>query len=1027
MLRYLALFIAVTILSASYGTAQQKTYTVSGTVSDNVGPLVGVTIYPKNKVSLGDISDKDGRFRINVEKGDVLVFSMLGYEDVEYAVSGTKDNVEIIMQEEAMAMDEVIVTALSPQRKISNVGAVTSIRADELQTPATSIVNMLGGKVPGIITMQSSGEPGKDISDFWVRGIGTFGANASALVLVDGLEGNLNSIDPADIESFSILKDASATAVYGVRGANGVVLVTTKRGKVDKLRITGRASFTVSQLKRLPEYVGASDYAMLANEARIVRNEQPLYTDVEMDIIRHGLDRDLYPDMDWQDEVIKRASLKQEYYVSASGGSQSARYFVSLNASLSDAAYKVDKSSPYSSGVGYDSYGFRANIDLTLTPTTTVYLGSDGTLNSYRQPGVANTDAIWAAQARINPLLLPQQYSNGQYPAVGTDSGISPYVMINRMGRRLDQDYSGKVTLALNQDLSMITEGLKFRLQGAYDLVSNFSESRLIQPALYEAVGRSQSGELVTVERVQSSAASYGRSTNQFRKYHFEATVNYDRVFKSDHRTSALVYYYMSDQKNANDGTTNMNSIPIRYQGISSRFTYGYRDTYLVDFNFGYTGSENFQPGRRFGFFPSIALGWVITGYDAVKKALPFMDLFKIRASYGSVGNDRITDRRFPYLTLVRRFSTSPFGSAWVEGLTEDVLGADNLVWEKAIKADLGIEGQFLHNKLSFVVDFFKDTRKGIFQQRVQVPIYVGLISMPYSNVGEMESFGADGNISYTHDFNTNISLTVRGNFTYSNNNVINWEEANPKYPYQAKSGYPLGPVLGYQSLGLFKDQHDIDTSPVQTFGKVMPGDIKYRDINGDGKIDTDDMVPLSNGAYPTLMYGLGLEFKYKNFSMGMLFKGTGKTDIYHHFNPMGYIPFYDGRNGNVLSIAMDPKNRWIPKDYAESVGIDPSLAENPDAMFPRLQYGKNENNTQCSDFWKDDARYLRLQELTLNYNLNTGFIRKIGLSSVDIQLVGTNLLVFDKIKMFDPEQAQSNGQAYPIPATYTLQLYLNF
>lgn len=755
-----------------------ENYIISGTVKDDVGALSGVTVFSKNKVTLGEITDSEGYFQVKAEKGDILVFSMLGYETVEYLVLEEKKNLEIVMKVAALAVDEVVVTALSPQRKISNVAAVSAIKPGELQKPASSISNLIGGRIAGVVSMQSSGEPGKDIADFWIRGIGTFGANASALVLIDGLEGDLNSLDPADIESFSVLKDASATAVYGVRGANGVVLVTTKRGQIDKLRITGRASFTLSHLNRLPDYIGAYDYALLANEAKMVRNEKPLYSNVEMDIIKNRLDEDMYPDVNWQDEVVRRNSFKHNYYLSAAGGSQSAKYFVSLAASLSDAAYKVDKTSPYSSGVGYNTYSYRANIDLSLTPTTTVYLGTDGFLSTHQQPGVANTDVIWMAQTRINPLLLPKQYSNGQYPAVGAESGISPYVLINRMGRRLDQQYRGKATLAVNQDLSMITEGLKVRVQGAFDIVSSFNEDRLVQPALYEAVGRSQYGELVTVERVQSSAASYARSTNQFRKFHFEATVNWDRVFAEDHRASALVYYYMSDQKDANAGTTNMNSIPIRYQGLSSRLTYGYRDTYMVDFNFGYTGSENFQPGRRFGFFPSIALGWVLTGYDFMKEKAPFINLLKIRASYGLVGNDRISDRRFPYLTMVNRFTTSPFGSSAVEGLNEGLVGADNLVWEQAKKADVGLEGAFFDNRLSFVVDVFHDKREGIFQQRVQVPLYVGLTSMPYSNVGAMSSYGADGNISYTHVFNTDVSLTVRGNFTYSNNYVNNWEEA---------------------------------------------------------------------------------------------------------------------------------------------------------------------------------------------------------------------------------------------------------
>lgn len=1001
-------------------------YTMKGKVSDSNGPLVGASVVVKDNPAIGTMTDSDGMFTIKVSRGSTLLFSYLGYKDVEYLVTKQEQNLDIKFTESATEVEEVVVTALGTQRKISTLSAVTSVDVNDLQQPVASVANLLGGRVAGVISTMSSGEPGKNIADFWIRGIGTFGANASALVLIDGLEGDINALDPADIESFSVLKDASATAVYGVRGANGVVLITTKRGKIDKLEITARVAFALSHLKRLPNYVGAYEYAQLANEARAVRGEEPLYSDIEMNIIRNGLDPDLYPDVNWQDEIIKHNSWKQSYYVSARGGAQAAQYFLSLGASIEDAAYKQDKSSIYSSNVGYNTYSYRANIDINLTKTTKIYFGSDGFLKVQNEPGVANTDYIWQAQASINPLRLPTMYSNGQMPAVGSGSETSPYVMINQMGRRSSQEFSGKVTLNIEQDLSMITKGLKIRAQGAYDITSWFNESRLIQPALYEAVGRTQDGELVTILRVPEQAASYGKSTDQYRKYHFESTLNYDRVFGDDHRVSALVYYYMSDEKTASSGTTNMNSIPMRYQGLSSRITYGFRDTYMIDFNFGYTGSENFQPGRRFGFFPSVALGWVPTQYEFMRRGLPFLNFLKIRASYGTVGNDRLAgNQRFPYLTLVNRGSVSPFGSTAVESLIESYIGADNLLWEKAIKADLGIEGRLFGDKVNFVVDFFNDKRDGIFQQRVQVPEYVGLISQPYSNVGAMRSYGADGNISFTQRLGKNTWLTLRGNFTYSKNDVENWEEANPAYPYQEASGYPYGVVRGYQSLGLFKDEYDVETSPIQTFGTVMPGDIKYRDVNGDGRIDADDMVPIAYSFNPLLMYGFGGEFQYKNFTIGVLFKGTGRTDYFR--GGTGYTPFYEGRTGNVLTQAADPRNRWIPMEYAVANGIDPSLAENPNALYPRLQYGLNNNNSQTSDFWKGDARYLRLQEITLNYNYKANALKKVGISSIDFQLVGNNLCVWDKVKIFDPEQATSNGKVYPLPMTITFQMYVHF
>src|SRR5690554_1143644 len=1019
----------------------QQTFNMGGTVYDENGEtLPGVSIFLKAQAMVGTVTDIDGVFSIRANKGDVLVFSYVGYENLEYLVDAENKNIEINMIPSAIEMEEVVVTALGTQRKISVVGAITSVDVEDLQTPATNIANMLGGRVAGMITVLDSGEPGKNISEFWVRGIGTFGASSSALVLIDGLEGNINSIDPADIESFSILKDASATAVYGVRGANGVVLITTKRGQSGKMQIKARANYTLSYLNRMPEYLRAYDYAVLANEARAVRNEEILYDDMELRLIRHHLDDDLYPDISWQEEIMKRHGFHQTYYVSAQGGGDAARYFISLGTSLEDAAYRVAPENTIRSGVGYNTYNYRINLDIDLTKSTTIYFGTDGFMSMTTQPGFTNTDALWEAQSMLTPITVPIRYSTGELPAYSSaGSNISPYVLLNYTGKTTNQHYVGKATLALAHDFSYLIKDLKLRMQGAYDNLSWKDETRYVMPELYLATGRTNWGELQRSRTHDPISPQYTNSQRQSRKYHFETTLTWDKLIAEDHRTSALVYYYMSDQQDTRDadragaGRRALEALPKRYQGISSRLTYGYKNTYMIDFNFGYTGSENFEPGKQFGFFPSLALGWVPTSYQWVMDNMSWLNHFKIRGSYGSVGSDRIADFRFPFMTIIGENQPVGWGST-LNGVSELQFGANNLMWEKALKANIGIEANMLDDRLSFVVDFFNDTRENIFQRRETIPGYVGLVhsARPYGNVGSMRSYGTDGNISYTHIIDNDWNFTVRGNYTYSANEIINWEQPPTRYPYQPYNGFPLSALRGYIATGLFADEDDIAFSAAQSFGgfKVMPGDIKYKDINGDGVINTDDMVFLSDPTYPRLMYGFGGEMKYKDFTLGVLFKGTGKTDFYHvgyGGNGAGYVPFNNGRVGNVLTAAKDPSNRWVPMEYALENGIDPALAENPNARFPRLTYGYNANNSQLSTFWKNDSRYLRLQEVTLNYNLRANFLKRFGLTSADIQLVGNNLFVWDKVKEWDPEQGYRNGRAYPIPSRYTLQLYLNF
>ena len=868
-----------------------------------------------------------------------------------------------------------------------------------------------------------------------MRGIGTFGANSGALVLIDGLEGNLSQIDPADVESFSVLKDAAATAVYGSRGANGVVLVTTKRGKEEQLKITFRSNYTISELRRLPKYVNAIQYAEMANEAAAADGLSPIYDNTQMDIIRYGLDPDLYPDIDWQDVILNPTSFQHTQYVSAQGGGSVARYFASLGMSQESSAYKTLDDSKYSKGVGYDTYNFRTNIDINLTKTTQVYLGATGFMSVSKRPSMGKpysraesiqtplTNWLWDSQAKTTPLMYPLRYSSGELPASGSDSDIPPHVLLNYTGNTVENQSRTLFNIGVKQDLNMITEGLSVQATGSWDSQTLFGESRYSMPALYLARERNQNGELMLSQQVTEQSVQYNSEAWNWRKLYFDAKVNYDRAF-GDHRVGGLLFYYL-ESTTESGADSSMNAIAKRYQSLSGRFTYGFRDTYFLDLNFGLNGSENFQSGKQYGFFPAVAVGWVPTQYEFMKR-IKWIEFMKIRASYGLVGNDRISNLRFPYLTIIKETTdTTPWGGSGV--LTEERVGADNLMWEKAKKLDIGLDLHLFGGQFTMTVDYFRDRREGIFQKRAQIPDYVGVITMPYGNVGGMTSWGGDGNFEYFQPIGKNAHFTLRGNFTLSKNKIDNWEEATQPYPYLSKTGFSNDVQRGFVALGLFKDQQDVDMSPEQ-FGTVRPGDIKYKDVNGDGVITDDDQVPLfAYSGVPQFMYGFGAEVRYKNWTLNVLFKGTGNNYFLYggkdgsKFD--GYIPFNQGYKGNVLTLAYDPANRWTSAEYSGN-----KATENPHARFPRLSYGNNANNTKPSTFWKGNARYLRLQELSLNYNLRTPGLRKaLGLQSIDFQVMCENLAVWDGVDIFDPEQAMDTGHAYPIPRRFSLQIYLNF
>jgi len=1020
---YMLLLVAMICTSVF---AQDK-FMVAGTVMDENGePLIGVTVMSKDKSVTGTVTDLDGKFRVqDVPNNTTLEFTYLGYKKYNYKVNFNKEGLKIVMKQDVGALDEVVVVGAGTQKKVSMTGAITTVKPESLDVPATSITNMLGGNVPGIIAVTRSGEPGNDFSEFWIRGISTFGANSSALVLVDGVEGNLNDLDASDIESFSILKDASATAVYGVRGANGVVVVTTKSGKAGKLKINFKTNLIMSENGREPDYCDAYTYANLANEARLSRGYDPIYSPTEMELFRTGLDQDLYPNVNWRDIILRKHVWQNQEFLSIAGGGTAARYYLSLSILSKDGVFKQDKSAQkYGTNVANNKYSFLSKVDANLTKTTTLGLKLNQVIVDNDGPGLDSNDDLWKAQANMTPVTVPVRYSNGQLASYGSGDMLSPYVLLNYTGYKKNRRLNTDLSVTLNQNLDFITKGLSARGMFSYSGQSEHNTMYNLRPDVYLAKGRYADGSLHTEKTVEKQDEKYAQHVIFNRNYYWELNGNYNRKF-GDHSVGALVMFYLQSKtysyKDNADVTNSIQAIPYRNEALSGRVTYGYKDTYFTEFNLGYTGSEQFQTGHRWGWFPAISAGWIPTQYKWVQKNLPWLEYFKLRASYGLVGNDRIgNNKRFPYITTI-----TSGGAGWNSlygSKKENQVGTDGLVWEKAKKLDVGLDVHLFKGMIEFTVDYFKDKRSNIFQERATVPDEIGLESTPWANVGSMESHGMDGNITFTKNWNKDWRTTIRGNFTYSRNKVTNWEQAPQMYPYQSWTGVPYGVQRGLIALGLFKDWDDVYSSPKQTFeSKVYPGDIKYKDVNNDGVINDYDQVPLSYSNTPEIQYGFAAEVRWKKLTVSALFEGTGHSTFF--YGGSGFYPFVGETTGNLLTIVADQKNRWTSREISGTADT-----ENPNARFPRLSYGDNKNNNRNSTFWLADNSYLRFKNLTIRYSYDNPWLTKVlGISNVDVSFIMNNICTWDDIKLWDPGQVAKNGAAYPIQRTYTLQLNLNF
>ena len=989
--------------------AQSQTIEVTGMVRDAEKiPLAGVNISVKNVAGLGVITNIDGEYKIKIAPYSTLIFSYIGFETQEVLIKDNMIKIDVTLRESsASVIDEVVITGTGAQKKITMTGAVSTVDVNVLKSsPTSSLANALAGNVPGVLARQTSGRPGANMSEFWIRGLSTFGAGSGALVLVDGFERSLNEVNVEDIESFSVLKDASATAIYGSRGANGVVLITTKRGKAGKININAKVETSYNTRTMTPDFVDGYTYATMLNESRTTRSQQPMYSQDELRLIQTGLDPDLYPNVDWMDVLLRDGAMTYRANLDISGGGSVARYFVSASYVSEGGMYKTDgKLKDYNTNANYQRWNYRMNVDFDVTKTTMVTVGVSGWLSTQNDPGLGS-DALWKSVMGQTPINMPVIFSNGRIPAAGTSERTNPWVIATQTGYYEEWQNVIQTNATLDQKLDFITKGLKFTGRFGFDTYNNNYRN-------HKQCQRDSNGEIVFKKVAEKQLMFHESSASGNRRQFLEAILQYDRRF-GDHSVGGTLKYTQDEYVNT-QSTAGYDWLPNRHMGLAGRITYGWKYRYMVDFNFGYNGSENFAPDNQFGFFPAYSVAWNIAEEPIIKKNLKWMNMFKLRYSYGKVGSDNI-GTRFPYLELFE--SRNPYN--WGDYNTPNVdngqiykqISSSGVTWEIATKHDIGVDFSLWDDRFTGTVDYFHETRDGIFMQRQSLPGTLGLSYLtPSANVGKVRSTGFDGNVAFKQDIG-NVSLTVRGNFTYSNNKILAADEANSAYPYIRDTGYRVNQAKGLIALGLFKDYDDIRNSPQQTeWGTVMPGDIKYKDVNSDGVINDSDRVPIGSTTRPNLIYGFGMSATWKGFDVNLHFQGAGKSSFF--IDGFGVRPFSGGDWGNILTDVVG--NYW-------SLGTN----ENPDAKYPRLTWQNNSNNNRESTYWLRDGSYLRLKTVEVGYTLPKNISRAILMNNVRIFFIGTNLLTFSKFKLWDPEMGSSNGQQYPLSKMLTLGLTVN-
>ena len=1030
---------------APASTEQQQTKRkISGRVTDIKGePLIGVNVTVDGDAN-GSITNMDGLYEIFVtKKSVVLKFTYIGFKTSEIRTNASTNIYDVTLEEQVNELEETVIVGYGTQRKISNIGAQSSMKMEDIKTPSASLTTTLAGRLAGVVAVQRTGEPGKDAADIWIRGISTPNTS-SPLVLVDGVERSFNDIDPEDIESLTTLKDASATAVYGVRGANGVILIKTKPGKVGKPTVSADYYESFTRFTKMVDLADGITYMNAANEA--MRNDgiATKYTEDQIRNTIAGKDPYLYPNVDWLKEIFNDWGHNRRVNVNVRGGSEKVAYYASVSYFNETGMTVTDKNiDTYDSKMKYSRYNFTTNLNIDVTPTTKVEIGAQGYLGEGNYPAISSADLYNAAMS-ISPVEYPKMFFvNGEafVPGTSTNNNFNnPYSQATRRGYdnlTKNQIYSN---LRVTQDLDMLTKGLKLTAMYAFDVYNEIHVHQDRAESTYNFLDTSvpydMNGQPI-LQRIYegSNVLSYKQETSGNKKTYLEASLNYDRTFNDDHRVSALFLFNQQSKLLYPKGTLE-DAIPYRMMGIAGRATYSWKDRYFAEFNIGYNGAENFSPKHRFGTFPAFGVGWVVSNekfWQPLSKAVSFL---KIRYTDGKVGNSEVSDRRFMYLDQMKEngdygYKFGPNGTKW-SGY-ETVNMAVDLIWEESRKQDLGIDLKLFNDDLSIVFDLFKERRENILLKREHsIPSFLGYnTSAPYGNIGIIENKGFDGTIEYNKRINKDWVIALRGNVTFNKDKWIQGELPEQKYEWMNQYGHNINGVKGYVAEGLFT-QTEIDDMArweslsdankaitpkpfASQFGTVKAGDIKYKDLNNDGQIDAYDQTYISRGDVPTTVYGFGFTVGWKDLSVGMMFQGVAGAE--RVLNGSSVNPFNGGGgSGNLYSNIGD---RWTE--------------ENPDqnAFYPRLSYGSettsNINNFQKSTWWVRNMNFLRLKTLQISYNLPKPWVNKVHLKNAAVYVMGTNLFTLSRFKLWDPELNTDNGASYPNTTSYTVGINFTF